>query len=112
MRGQRKLAGRRKSIHWPARPACCGQCWACGVRGKKWRWGWDRQALEAHAEVSAFYPRATRHRGRILGRGGLPFRKVSPVTEGVEDGPEEWAAAVGTRKRCQALPEDAAVAAA
>lgn len=57
-----------------------------------------------HAEVSAFYPRAARHRGRILGRGGLPFRKVSLVAEGVGDGPEEWAAAVGTRERCQALP--------
>lgn len=40
-----------------------------------------------------------------LGRGGLPFRKVSLVAEGVEDGPEGWAALWGSESGARPCPK-------
>lgn len=76
------MLGEGKGISWAAWPVWCGQCWACG---RKWRWGWGRQALVDRVKVSAFYLRAIGSHGRILSRGGLHFGKASLVAVGVED---------------------------
>lgn len=43
--------------------------------------------------------------GNKVGRGGLPFRKVSLVAEGVEDGPEGWAALWGSESGARPCPK-------